>query len=603
MTTTTPRPDARPDETRPPDTEHRTDETRTPDADDPTGESLAPGGDHPAGETRTPDADHPAGETRGPGGDRPTGERVPADAGRARSGDLAGGAGGARAGERAGTSPVGSEPVGSEPVGSEPAGSEPAGRRAVLRLGHPRELLALVPYQLGFVPRDSAVLVALRPPGRRLGVVARADLPDLLGPGGPRLAADLAAHLRADGAAEVVVVLYAGEGDPRDPERGLRTRAGSRAGRAADVLGRALAHLGPVTVWSVDDDRYVGLDCRDRGCCPVGGSPLADLSGGEIAGRLVARRGGVAGSREELGVIRPAAPGPRRSASAARSRWLDALLRADGPDAVLRWRRRSLAAWRGALAGARGPAAARVPSAALGRVEAALLDPVVRDAVVLTLVAPDDAGLPDALLVAGSPWPPGVAWSGPAGWTDDEAWPGEDDAVGSADRAAPPVSGERRDAEDSRGAEDSRDGDAPRGAVDSRGAEGPRSVEHARDTERPRDADRARDADDPDAADVSERVRAALDRLVDPVRGREPCEDVAAAGWGVLERVVAHGRRDRQAPALTLLALLAWWDGDAVRASVLVDRALDQDPGHRLAELLDRALGAGLPPGWVRRRC
>ncbi|TKR22438.1 DUF4192 family protein [Cellulomonas hominis] len=107
----------------------------------------------------------------------------------------------------------------------------------------------------------------------------------------------------------------------------------------------------------------------------------------------------------------------------------------------------------------------------------------------------------------------------------------------------------------------------------------------------------------PDARAVSARVRAALDLLVDPLRGREPRADVADAGRAALEGVVAHGRRDRQAPALTLLALLAWWDGDAVRASVLVERALDQDPGHRLAELLDRALGAGLPPGWVRRRC
>ncbi|WP_147796468.1 DUF4192 family protein [Cellulomonas sp. Y8] len=102
---------------------------------------------------------------------------------------------------------------------------------------------------------------------------------------------------------------------------------------------------------------------------------------------------------------------------------------------------------------------------------------------------------------------------------------------------------------------------------------------------------------------MSDRVRAALDLVVDPARGREPREDVTAAGRTVLEQVVAHGRRDQQAPALTVLALLAWWDGDAVRASVLVERALDQDPGHRLAELLDRALGAGLPPGWVRRRC
>jgi hypothetical protein len=436
-----------------------------------------------------------------------------------------------------------------DPPADVPAAG-PSDPRATLRLGHPRELLALVPYLLGFPPRDSAVLVSLRPPGRRLGVVVRTDLADLVGPDGALLADSLAGHLRADGAAEVVVVLHAREGDPRDPDRGLRVARGSRAGRAADVLRRAVADLAPLTVWSVDDGRYVGLDCRDPGCCPVGGHPLADLSGGELAGRLVGPRGGVAGSREELGLVRPAAPGPRRSAAAARSRWLDALLRADGPDAVLRWRRRSLDAWRTAAGASQDPLGPRPSAAVLGRLEAALLDPVVRDAVVLTLVDPDDAGLPEAVLRTGVAGPGLPGGPGPG----EDRWPEED--------------GDR-----------------------SPGAEGGRVVDGA---------DRG---SEPDATDVSDRVRAALDLVVDPVRGREPREDVTAAGRTLLEQVVAHGRRDQQAPALTVLALLAWWDGDAVRASVLVERALDQDPGHRLAELLDRALGAGLPPGWVRRRC
>lgn len=484
------------------------------------------------------------------------------------------------------------------------SGARPAARtdpRATLRLGHPRELLALVPYLLGFQPRDSAVLVGLRPPARQVGLVARVDLPDLLRPDGAELAAALADHLRDDGTAEVVVVLYSGEGDPRDPERGLRATSGSRGARAAEVLRSGVAGVGPVTTWSVDRGSYVGLDCRDRGCCPVGGRPLADLSGGDLAGRLVSRRGGVAGSREELGLVRPAAPGPRRSAAAARSRWLDALLRADGPDAVLRWRQRSLAAWRGVLAAAGEPV--QVPSAELGRVEAALLDPVVRDAVVLTLVAPEDAALPDALVRTGSAGATGAGAGPDAGTGPDE--PGEEDEAGEhggpaepsrpgaeegpAERVRPGAAGERagRPGLCSEECEECDDvGDCGRGAASAA----------------PADAA----AGDPGAAEagaVSARVRAALDRLVDPVRGREPREDVAHAGRAALERVVAHGRRDRQAPALTLLALLAWWDGDAVRASVLVERALDQDPGHRLAELLDRALGAGLPPGWVRRRC
>lgn len=419
--------------------------------------------------------------------------------------------------------------------------------RTVLRLGHPRELLALLPYQLGFHPQDSVALVALRAPGRRVGLVARVDLAAVLGPGGSRELGRVVAHLAADGAQEVVAVVYEDEDDPRDVDRGLRPPPGSRAGRAAEVVRRAVDALGPVTIWFVGRGRYLGLDCRDGGCCPPGGRPLADLAGGALAGRLVARRDGVAATRDAVGLVRPAPAGRRRSAAAARARWLDGLLRAEDPAGVLRWRQRSLAAWRGVLAAARADVAARLPAVALGRVEAALLDPVVRDAVVLTLVDPDDPSLPDALLRAA---PEGLLPPSPTDEVD------EVDEVDGAEDGSPT----------------------------------------------PGDGDEVAPADDVPVT-VSERVRLALDVLVDPERGREPCEEVAAAARVALEAVVAHGRRERQAPALTLLALLAWWDGDAVRASVLVERALDQDPGHRLAELLDRALGAGLPPGWVRRRC
>ena len=72
-----------------------------------------------------------------------------------------------------------------------------------------------------------------------------------------------------------------------------------------------------------------------------------------------------------------------------------------------------------------------------------------------------------------------------------------------------------------------------------------------------------------------------------------------AACVRVLEQVVAHGRRDHQAPALTLLALLAWWAGEGARANLLLERALHDDPQHTLALLLAQAVTAGVAPGWV----
>ncbi len=93
----------------------------------------------------------------------------------------------------------------------------------------------------------------------------------------------------------------------------------------------------------------------------------------------------------------------------------------------------------------------------------------------------------------------------------------------------------------------------------------------------------------------------AMAAIMDPERGIVPPEEATAVHEAVLETVVARGRSGAQAPALTLLGVLAWWQGDGARARVLLDGALDAEPGYRLAELLDGALSAAIPPGWVRR--
>ena len=44
-----------------------------------------------------------------------------------------------------------------------------------IRLGGPSDILAVLPYQLGFHPRESLVVVSLH--GTRMGLVQRIDLP------------------------------------------------------------------------------------------------------------------------------------------------------------------------------------------------------------------------------------------------------------------------------------------------------------------------------------------------------------------------------------------------------------------------------------------
>ncbi len=103
------------------------------------------------------------------------------------------------------------------------------------------------------------------------------------------------------------------------------------------------------------------------------------------------------------------------------------------------------------------------------------------------------------------------------------------------------------------------------------------------------------------ADDLDGALGAAMAKIIDPTCALTPPEPATTAHESALEGVVAHGRIGAQAPALTLLALLSWWRGDGARARVLLDGALDAQTGYRLAALLDDALGAAIPPGWVRR--
>lgn len=406
-----------------------------------------------------------------------------------------------------------------------------------IRTREPRELLALVPFQLGFHPSDSAVVLSVRAARSRIGLVARVDLADLADRrAGPQLARALVGHLVADGARRAVVVLYTdadlqgdGEADP------CRRAAGLVAlDHLQDAAEQALGALEP---WVVGPHGYYAFGCTDRACCPAGGRPLTDLQSTRIGAQMVLEGLQVAGSRDDLVRLPSTSPAARKSARRAQSRWRARGLAAVGTADLHRWRRAGLAHWReafgqaqaglgggkgaGDLDGEQEPARpgenhqvrgrGSLPAsfgscgwqpsgpAVVGRLLAGLEDVLVRDAVLLTFV-------PDADRVA--------------------------DRVVAGD----------------------------------------------------------------DTADVG----AALRAIIDPVHGTRPDRRRTAAARTVLEHLVAHAGRDGHAPALTLLAVLAWWEGDGARAGVLVDRALTAEPGHRLAVLMDDALRTGMPPGWVR---
>lgn len=387
-----------------------------------------------------------------------------------------------------------------------------------IRARGPQELLAYIPFRLGYRPQDSGVLVSLRTSRGRVGLVARVDLDDLADlEHGPQVARTLVSHLSSDGATRAVLVVYA--------DVDLRAGGAPAARERAAVehwTDAAEGFLGRPEVWVVTGTGYHGADCVDRRCCPPGGRPLAELESTEVGAHMVLAGATVASSRAQATAVPVLDAVARRRASRAAARWRarrDAALATHDHDALAAWRQEGLDAWRAATArveercralaqgapGGRSTHPAPVQATILGRLEVALESVPVRDAVLLSFVAGNDEL---ASLTATS-----VA--------------GEQVEVGTA---------------------------------------------------------------------------AALAAVVDPDAGLPPDPLRARCAREVLEAVAGAGRRGGQAPALTLLALLAWWDGDGVLATDRLAAALDADPGYRLALLVERALEAGLAPGWARRQ-
>jgi hypothetical protein len=246
-----------------------------------------------------------------------------------------------------------------------------------IRTSDPRELLALVPFQLGFVPQESAVVVGVRPPRGQVGLVARVDLGDLADPRtGPDVARMLVAHLANDGAEFAVLVLYTALDLQQHPAVGDEVAAllGDAARGVLQLQG----------CWVVGPAGFYGLGCVDPGCCPPGGRGNAELESAQIGAEMVLLGATVAPSRAELAAL-PAVPATaRRSARRAAQRWRARAVAAGASAAAHRWRRESLALWVTTLA---DDTAGLEPTVA-GRLAAGLADVLVRDAVLLGLVEP-----------------------------------------------------------------------------------------------------------------------------------------------------------------------------------------------------------------------
>ncbi len=152
------------------------------------------------------------------------------------------------------------DPPSSPPVGSAPAGSTPSGP---VRLRGPADVVATLPYHLGYQPTDSLVLIGLHgPEGTQLGFVARVDVPRRPDEVWPTVDVVVPPVL-AQRPGRLLMVAYedaaaAGSSDPL-----------SRAVR--DMVRDAGIEVAERLV--VRDGRYWSPDCHDS-CCPDEGVPV-----------------------------------------------------------------------------------------------------------------------------------------------------------------------------------------------------------------------------------------------------------------------------------------------------------------------------------------
>jgi len=142
-----------------------------------------------------------------------------------------------------------------------------------VKIGSPAEILAAVPYLLGFHPTRSVVVIGSRPPRDRVHVTFRYDLLD---PPEPGYASEIAAHAAAVLAnQDVTAAIVAGYGPGA-----LVTPIAEEFRRHLTGAGLQLREM-----LRVEDGRYWSYLCHEPGCCPADGMPF-DVSVSAVAAQM-----------------------------------------------------------------------------------------------------------------------------------------------------------------------------------------------------------------------------------------------------------------------------------------------------------------------------
>jgi Domain of unknown function (DUF4192) len=124
---------------------------------------------------------------------------------------------------------------------------------------NPHDLLATVPFLIGYHPQNSIVFVSLQ--NERAGVAMRIDFPS---EPDPQQFSVLINQLARQNADEVVIVLYRPEGN-------------ENSDKLIHLIQRMLqeVHIPIAEMISVKAEMWRSILCQDLACCPIDGRPLA----------------------------------------------------------------------------------------------------------------------------------------------------------------------------------------------------------------------------------------------------------------------------------------------------------------------------------------
>ncbi|SNS44954.1 protein of unknown function [Micrococcales bacterium KH10] len=206
--------------------------------------------------------------------------------------------------------------------------------KPIISVTEAREILALIPYQIGYPPCDSAVMISLRGPNQRVGVMARVDGDEFVSPDARDVTAAIVDFLSRDEADRILVVLYY-DGKSTPPW----------IDQVPVLLAEHEDAFMETTVWWVNGDHYRTALVAPHGSGHVewGTSiPIGDMTSTEVSATMVMHGAVIKPHRNDLAQLPSLPPEVAQRRWRSGDRW-----RRDGRLDGLReqWRSESIDLW------------------------------------------------------------------------------------------------------------------------------------------------------------------------------------------------------------------------------------------------------------------